>query len=150
VALAGLFDYLGGIAPWLGPVAGVANLVVSFAVITVLFALIFKVLPDVEIAWRDVWVGAVLTTLLFMVGKALIGLYLGRSSYASSYGAAGSLVALLVWIYYSAQIMFFGAEFTQVYARRYGSKIAPAPDAMPLTEEARAEQGIPHGSAAGA
>jgi len=101
------------------------NLVVSIGVITVLFALIFKFLPDAEIAWRDVWLGAFVTAILFSLGKLLIGLYLGNSAVASSFGAAGSLVLLLVWIYYSAQILFFGAEFTQVYANNYGSKIIP-------------------------
>jgi uncharacterized BrkB/YihY/UPF0761 family membrane protein len=103
----------------------IANLVISIGVITVLFALIFKFLPDAEIAWRDVWLGAFVTALLFSLGKFLIGLYLGNSAVASSFGAAGSLVLLLVWIYYSAQILFFGAEFTQVYANNYGSKIVP-------------------------
>jgi membrane protein len=101
------------------------NLVISIGVITVLFALIFKFLPDAEIAWRDVWLGAFVTAILFSLGKLLIGLYLGNSAVASSFGAAGSLVLLLVWIYYSAQILFFGAEFTQVYANNYGSKIIP-------------------------
>jgi membrane protein len=101
----------------------IVNLVISIGVITVLFALIFKFLPDAEIAWRDVWLGAFVTALLFSFGKFLIGLYLGNSGVASSFGAAGSLVLLLVWIYYSAQILFFGAEFTQVYANNYGSKI---------------------------
>jgi membrane protein len=103
----------------------IVNLVVSIGVITILFALIFKFLPDAEIAWRDVWLGAFVTALLFSLGKFLIGLYLGNSAVASSFGAAGSLVLLLVWIYYSAQILFFGAEFTQVYANNYGSKIVP-------------------------
>jgi hypothetical protein len=88
-----------------------------------LFALIFKYLPDAEIAWRDVWVGAFFTALLFSIGKTLIGLYLGSSAVATTFGAAGSLVILLLWIYYSAQILFFGAEFTQVYANRLGSRI---------------------------
>lgn len=101
----------------------IVNLIVSIGVITVLFALIFKYLPDAEIAWRDVWLGAFATALLFSLGKFLIGLYLGNSAVASSFGAAGSLVLLLLWIYYSAQILFFGAEFTQVYANKYGSKI---------------------------
>ncbi len=92
----------------------------SLAVIVVLFALLFKFLPDVEIAWRDVWTGAVVTALLFTVGKTIIGLYLGNSGVASAYGAAGALVLLLLWIYYSAQIVLLGAEFTQVYARRRG------------------------------
>jgi membrane protein len=103
----------------------ILNLVISIGVITVLFALMFKFLPDAEIAWRDVWLGAFVTALLFSLGKFLIGLYLGNSAVASSFGAAGSLVLLLVWIYYSAQILLFGAEFTQVYANNYGSKILP-------------------------
>jgi membrane protein len=102
-----------------------ANLVISIAVITILFALIFKFLPDAEIAWRDVWLGAFVTAVLFSLGKFLIGLYLGNSAVASSFGAAGSLVLLLLWIYYSAQILLFGAEFTQVYANEFGSKILP-------------------------
>lgn len=100
-----------------------ANLVISIGVITVFFALIYKVLPDAEIAWRDVWMGAFVTAVLFSIGKTLIGLYLGSSAIATSFGAAGSLVLLLVWIYYSAQILFFGAEFTQVYANQFGSRI---------------------------
>ena len=103
----------------------ILNLIVSIGVITVLFALIFKFLPDAEIAWRDVWLGAFVTALLFSLGKFLIGLYLGNSTVGSSFGAAGSLVLLLLWIYYSAQILLFGAEFTQVYANNYGSKIVP-------------------------
>jgi membrane protein len=99
------------------------NLIISIGVITVLFAFIFKFLPDVNIAWRDVWMGAFVTAILFSLGKMLIGLYLGNSAITSSFGAAGSLALLLVWVYYSAQIMFFGAEFTQVFANKYGSKI---------------------------
>src|SRR5690606_29734398 len=99
------------------------NLIISVGVITILFALMFKILPDAEIAWRDVWLGAFVTALLFSLGKLLIGLYLGNSAVASAFGAAGSLVLLLLWIYYSAQILFFGAEFTQVYANQYGSRI---------------------------
>ena len=103
----------------------IVNLVISVGVITVLFAMIFKLLPDAEIAWRDVWLGAFVTALLFSLGKFLIGIYLGNSSVGSSFGAAGSLVLLLLWIYYSAQILLFGAEFTQVYANQFGSKIVP-------------------------
>jgi membrane protein len=102
-----------------------ADLVLSFLLITVLFAAIYKYLPDVRIAWKDVWIGAVVTAGLFSVGKALIGIYLGRFAVRSAYGAAGSLVVLLFWVYYSALICFFGAEFTQVYARRFGSEIRP-------------------------
>jgi membrane protein len=119
------------------------NLVVSVGVITVLFAMMFKFLPDVKMAWRDVWLGAFITAVLFTLGKFAIGLYLGHSTMASSYGVAGSFVVLLVWVYYSAQILFLGAEFTQVYANRFGSRIRPAENAVPLTAEARAQQGRP-------
>jgi membrane protein len=108
----------------------VLNIVVSFAMTSVLFALIYKYLPDVRITWRDVAIGAVVTAALFTVGKDLIGLYLGRIGIASSYGAAGSFVVLLIWVYYSALICFYGAEFTQVYARRFGSRIHPEPHAV--------------------
>ena len=104
----------------------IVNLAISVGVIMVLFALMFKYLPDAEIAWHDVWIGAFVTSLLFSLGKAAIGIYLGNSAVGSTFGAAGSLVLLLLWIYYSAQILFFGAEFTQVYANRYGSKIRGA------------------------
>jgi membrane protein len=102
---------------------------VSFIVITLLFAMMYKYLPDVKIAWRDVWLGAIITAALFTVGKFAIGLYLGHSSMASSYGVAGSFVVLLVWVYYSAQILFLGAEFTQVHASQYGRRIVPAENA---------------------
>jgi membrane protein len=109
--------------------------VVSFALVTLLFAMIFKVLPDVKIGWRDVWIGAAATALLFTVGKFLIGLYLAKSSVASTYGAAGSLVIVLLWIYYSSQILFLGAEFTKVYASKYGSNIRPSKHAVPIVEK---------------
>ena len=99
-----------------------ASTLVSWVIITVLFAAIYKVLPDVTIEWRDVFLGAAVTSLLFSLGKFVIGLYLGSSTVASAYGAAGSLVILLVWVYYSAQIFFLGAEFTQVFSNRYGSQ----------------------------
>ena len=101
------------------------DLLISFSLITLLLALIYKYLPDVIIRWKDVWVGAIITTLLFIIGKYLIGLYLGRSSLGSAYGAAGSLIVFLAWVFYSAQILLFGAEITQVYTRRYGRKIRP-------------------------
>jgi len=91
-----------------------------------LFAMILKMLPDIKIEWRDVWLGALVTSLLFTIGKALIALYLGRAGVTSVYGAAGSLVLVLLWIYYSAQLLFLGAEFTEVYSRRYGSRREPA------------------------
>lgn len=111
------------------------NFVISIGLITLLFAAIFKYLPDAKIGWKDVTVGAFITALLFNLGKYLLGLYLGNSSFASTYGAAGSLVVLLAWIYYSAQILFFGAEFTQVYARRFGSRIMPDKHAVVTSKE---------------
>ena len=120
------------------------NLVTSFFVITLLFALMFKFLPDAEISWRDVWLGAAVTSLLFNLGKFAIGYYLGRSSVGTSFGAAGSLVLILIWVYYSAQIFFFGAEVTQVTANEFGSQILPDEDAVKVTELERAQEGIPH------
>jgi membrane protein len=99
-----------------------ANFVVSVAIITVLFAIIYKFIPSVAIRWRDVWIGALVTSLLFSLGKFLIGLYIGKSGVESSYGAAGALVVLLLWVYYSAQIFLLGAEFTKVYAESHGSR----------------------------
>jgi membrane protein len=118
------------------------NSVISFAVITGAFALIFKLLPDVKIAWRDVWLGAAVTSLFFTAGKFLIGLYLGKSAVASAYGAAGSLVIIVVWVYYSAQILLFGAEFTKVWTKRRGSGFKVEKTAKAVTAEARAEQGL--------
>jgi membrane protein len=103
---------------------------VSFGFTTLLFALIYKLLPAVEIAWRDVWVGAAMTAVLFTLGKFLIGLYLGQSGIDSAYGAASSLVLVLVWVYYAGLIFFFGAEFTQVYANTYGTGVTPGKEAM--------------------
>lgn len=142
-AAAALTGPLARLAPgvgWLGPLL---DLVLSLVLVTVLFALIFKVLPDAEIEWRDVWIGAFMTAVLFAIGKFLIGLYLGRSSVASGYGAMGSLVVLLLWVYYSAQILLFGAEFTKVYAQKFGSRIVPEPDAVAVTREMKEEQGMP-------
>ena len=99
------------------------NALISFLVTTLLFGIIFNVLPDVDIRWRDVWVGAAFTALLFSLGKYLIGLYLGRSALSSTYGAAGSLIVLLVWIYYSSQVFLMGAEFTQVWVRQMGGTL---------------------------
>lgn len=117
-----------------------ANLAISLGVITVLFAIIFKVVPDIEVRWRDVWVGSFVTAALFSAGKYVLGLYLGTSTVASSYGAAGSVVALVVWVYYSSQLVFLGAEFTQVFARRFGADIRPSKNAMFLDEHAHAER----------
>jgi membrane protein len=106
------------------------NVAIGIGVTTVLFALIYKIVPDAKIEWRDVWVGAFATALLFSIGRVLLSWYVGRSATTSAFGAAGSLVALIVWVYYSAQICFFGAEFTQVFATRHGSRIMPASNAM--------------------
>jgi membrane protein len=140
--LAAVGTYVGSLLP--APAAGLEalNFVISFIVITGSFALVFKLLPDVRVAWRDVWLGAAATSLFFTVGKFLIGLYLGKSAVASAYGAAGSLVIIVVWVYYSAQILLFGAEFTKVWTKRRGSGFVPEKTAVPVTQEARAEQGL--------
>lgn len=129
-ALAAFGKWFSGLLPLPEALLHLFNFVLSFVVVTGLFALIFKVLPDAKVAWRDVWVGALLTAALFTIGKYALGLYLGKSNVASAYGAAGSLVLILVWVYYSAQILLYGAEFTQVYANRLGERIVPAPDAQ--------------------
>lgn len=121
--LAAMSNIVMGLMPGWGVITQIINFIISLVVITVLFALIFKYVPDAKIAWADVWSGAALTALLFTIGKALIGFYIGYSSLSSTYGAAASLVVILLWVYYSAQILFFGAEFTQVYANTYGSRI---------------------------
>lgn len=124
-------------------VTQILNYVVSIAVITFIFGAIFKVLPDVKIRWGDVWVGALVTALLFIAGQFLISLYLGSTAASSAYGAAGSLVIILLWVYYSAQILFIGAEFTRVYANFRGQAILPNENARPVTETERARQGLP-------
>ena len=117
--LAALGKFFSGLLPLPAAMMETANALLSFVVITFMFAVIYKLLPDVKIAWRNVWTGAAVTAILFTIGKTLIGLYLGRSTVASVYGAAGSLIVMLLWVYYSAQVVFFGAEFTKVYARRF-------------------------------
>jgi len=101
----------------------------AFLVISLLFSMIFKILPDVKIGWNDVWIGAAVTALFFTIGKFVIGMYIGKTSIGSGYGAAGSIIVLITWIYYSAQILFFGAEFTQVYARLHGTQVVPKKNA---------------------
>ncbi len=113
-------------SPWFGELKialHAANFILSLAVVTILFAIIYKLLPQTRIQWRDVWIGALVTALLFTFGKSLIGLYIGKSGIASAYGAAGALAILLVWVYYSAQIFLIGAEFTRVYASSHGSLV---------------------------
>lgn len=140
--LASLFNYFNNALPGSDFVWRFVNFIVGFIATTVLFGLIFKVLPDVKITWSDVLIGAALTALLFSFGRIVLGEYLGRTSFSSTYGAAGSIVAILVWVNYAAQILFFGAEFTQVYARKYGSQIVPDKNAVPMTQKARLEQGM--------
>ena len=114
--------YLGGLLPMSALVLESANIALSFTVTTMLFASIYRVLPDVDVRWSDVWIGALATATMFTLGKSLIGVYLGRAAVGSAYGAAGSLVVLLLWIYYSSLLLFLGAEFTHVYARSHGSQ----------------------------
>ncbi|MBE2184871.1 MAG: YihY/virulence factor BrkB family protein [Anaerolineae bacterium] len=139
--IAGVSNSVAGIIGNTELVLGVINFALSFAVTALLFAAMFKVLPHAEIAWRDVWVGAIFTTILFSIGRFILGRYLGGGGAASPYGVAGAFVLILLWIYYSAQILFFGAEFTQVYSKRYGTRKAAAPvktDSTMRTPEAGA------------
>ncbi len=122
-ALAALEKYWGGIFEGTEWLLHFINFLLSFGVVTALFAMVYKILPNLKIEWNDVWIGAIATALLFTLGKFLIGLYLGKSAVASSYGAAGAVVILLIWMYYSAQIFLLGAEFTYLYAHHYGSRI---------------------------
>lgn len=138
-ALSGYFESLFGIPAVVG---GVFGFLVSLGVVTALFAVIFKVLPDARIAWRHVWIGAFVTGLLFELGKFGLGFYLGREGTASGFGAASSVVLLLLWVYYASCILLFGAEFTQVYARENGHEIKPARGAVAVTTERRAQQGL--------
>jgi membrane protein len=119
--LALLERYAGGLWASSAPVLAAISSLVSFGVIALLFAVIYKMLPDVRLSWRDVWIGALFTAALFALGKHAIGLYLGNGGVASGFGAAGSVVALLAWVYYSAQIFFLGAQFTRQYALGFGS-----------------------------
>ena len=123
-------DPLKSVLPGGDAIPLVLNVVLDLVVITLLFAMIFKYLPDAKITWRDVWVGAGLTTLLFLIGKWALGLYLGSGSAGSAYGAASALITTLLWVYYSAQILLFGAEFTQVYANEFGSHVEPEANAV--------------------
>lgn len=135
----------GQLQEWLGSTSvyliWIANNLISLGIATVVFAMIFKILPDVKLRWKDVWVGAFFTTVLFTIGKFLIGIYLGNSSLTDTYGAAGSIVVILIWVYYSAMIVLFGAECTQVYARRMGNGIRPSRYAVRIeTQVVNAEE----------
>jgi membrane protein len=127
--LAAVGAYLGSALPGGEAVWQVLNFVISLAVVGALFAIMFKTVPDAKVDWHDAWVGGAVTSALFAIGKFLIGLYLGKSSMSSAYGAAGSLVLLVIWVYYSASIMLLGAEFTRVYASRFGKRIEPSDNA---------------------
>lgn len=123
-------DQLAVWLPGIGTLLPQINFLVSLVILTALFALLFKVLPDAKLTWKDVLLGAAVTTVLFMLGRYLIGLYLARGTSTSAYGAAGALVLILLFVYYSAQIFLFGAEFTRVYANKYGSRLKPAENAV--------------------
>jgi membrane protein len=144
-ALSALGGHLGRLLPGIGPWAlELINNGVSFVVITVLLAAMFKFLPDAKIAWRDVWVGASATTVLFILGKFLIGFYLGQTDPGQAFGAAASLAVLLVWIYYASLIVLFGAEFTQTWAKRHGSEMRPEEGAVGVVEvEHEIRGGVP-------
>lgn len=137
-ALSILQGYLNHWLPGVPMLWQMLNTITSFVLIALLFALIYRYLPDAVIAWRDVWIGASATAALFTLGKYAISLYLGQTATASAFGAAGSFAVLLIWIYYSALICFFGAEFTQVYARIYGSRIRPEEHAVRVGEKSDA------------
>ena len=126
-ALAAVHSYMGNAFPGVGVVWEALNVVVSLGVITILFAMIYKVLPDVRLVWADVWIGGLVTAGLFTIGKLLIGMYLGTTGVASTYGAAGSVIVILVWVYYSAQIILLGAEFTREYVATFGRRPPPEP-----------------------
>jgi membrane protein len=136
-ALTGMGDRLSGFLPsgLSVPLLEALNMVISLAVITLLFAALFKVMPDAKISWRSVWVGAAFTAFLFVIGKFLIGFYLGQSNPGQAYGAAGSLAVLLLWVYYSALILLFGAEFTETWAERRGQGIEAEPGAVRVRRE---------------
>ena len=130
-----LYNFLNEYLDHILPASEAINIITSFVIITLLFAMIFKYLPDVIISWKYVWFGAIITSLLFAVGKYFIGLYLGNSAYSSTYGAAASLVIMFIWIYYSGIILFFGAEFTQVYRNRFAStELKPDTDGIKITK----------------
>jgi len=142
-AVAALNEYLGRIPVFSEFVLQILHLIISLGLITLLFAMIFKFIPDIEIRWRNVWLGAAITAILFTIGKTLIGIYLGKAEVGSTFGAAGSLAVLMIWIYYSSQILFLGAEFTQVFTKRSG--VRPPPDENALKVK-RSKQVLSAGS----
>ncbi|MBW4521073.1 MAG: YihY/virulence factor BrkB family protein [Scytolyngbya sp. HA4215-MV1] len=134
-ALAAIGNFFNSALPGFVIVGEILNFVISLIVITLLFAAIYKFLPDVIVRWKNLWIGATITAFLFTIGKFLIGLYLGNSSIGSTYGAAGSLVVILIWVFYSAQILLIGAEFTQVYSKYRGTPILPSKYAERIAEK---------------
>ncbi len=140
--LTGVINFIGDELPYSPLLINIFNNIFLFLLGTLLFATIFKILPDVKIAWSEVWLGAAVSALLFTLGRYLIGSFL-VTGIGSIYGAAGSLAITLLWVYYSGLILFLGAEFTQVYARRHGTRIMPTERAVAMTDETRAQQGIP-------
>lgn len=142
-ALTAFGDAMLNLFPGFEVLMQIINFLVSFIVVTLLFAVMFKFLPDIKIAWKDTLLGAAVTSLLFAIGRTAIGIYLGNSDPGSAFGAAGSLIVILVWLYYTGQIMYLGAEFTQIYAQEYGQGIQPKENAMWVTSEDRARAGKP-------
>lgn len=143
--LAFLASYVDRLLPGSGIYLAVLNFLLSFALITLLFAAFFRILPEVVIAWRDVWVGAAVSTGLFLAGNGILGFYLTRVEIGSAWGAAGSFLGIMVWVYYSAQVYFFGVEFTEAWSHRFGSRIEPSRRAVrrgedPVGEKARGDE----------
>jgi len=141
--LAGINGHVAGWLPGMDVLAEVINFVLNFALTAALFAMMFKWLPETKLAWKDVWVGATATAALFSIGRYLIGLYLGKAAVGSTYGAAGAFVVLLVWIYYSTQILLFGAELTFVYAQRFGSGVRTPDGALVEPRADTTPDGVP-------
>jgi membrane protein len=129
-ALAAVGKFFGGLLPIPSTGLAVFNFLISYIGVAVLFGLIFRFVPEAKVRWQNIWLGALVTAMFFTIGKTLIGLYLGKSSVGSTYGAAGSVIVVIVWVYYSAQIFFFGAEFTHAYAEHQMSAISKAPGAV--------------------
>jgi len=142
-AVAAFNDVLKRIIPGGDIIGQIVSFLVSLLIVALMFTLLFKFLPDVKITWGDVWIGGLVTAILFMLGQFALAFYLSSGSVGESFGAAASFVIILVWIYYSTQILFLGAEFTQVYTNKYGSHVRPEENAEFVTEDARAQEGMP-------
>ena len=141
-AVSAFGEILRNLVPGADIIGQVLSFLVSFAVVAMMFSLLFKFLPDVKIAWSDVWIGGVVTAALFLLGQFALGLYISMGNVGSAFGAFSAIIIILVWIYYSAQILFLGAEFTQVYTNRFGSRVRPEAHAEFATEEQRAQEGM--------